>query len=60
MPLYDFACANGHVWSELRGFYDKDEPTTCRDCGEPGARIPSIPARPVVKGGTPKHHKGVA
>jgi len=56
VPIFDYRCENGHVWCEIRGFYDDKSANPCPDCGEPGERILSIPGRPIVKRGTPMHH----
>lgn len=42
MPLYDYKCANGHVFEELQS-WSADTVTDCKECDEPAKRQVSIP-----------------
>lgn len=42
MPLYDYKCANGHVFEVLQS-WSADPVATCGDCGLDGKRQMSVP-----------------
>lgn len=42
MPLYDYKCANGHVFEELQS-WSADTVTDCKMCDEPAKRQMSVP-----------------
>lgn len=42
MPLYDYKCANGHVFEELQS-WSSDPVADCNECGEPAKRQMSVP-----------------
>lgn len=35
MPIYEYACTNGHKTIDKRSIHDDREPTKCDQCGEP-------------------------
>jgi len=43
MPLYQYKCSEGHITDELRGIDKRNDPTTCKVCGEEAKRIISAP-----------------
>ena len=46
MPLYDYRCADGHVFEVIHGLHE-DGPHACPECGKPCERQISAPG--VVK-----------
>jgi len=38
MPIYEYKCANGHVFDVLQRMAD-DPLTACQDCGAPAERV---------------------
>lgn len=56
MPHYEFQCPNGHITGLFRSADQKPLTIECVACGEEAEPILSVPAPPVVKNGTPKHH----
>ena len=42
MPLYDYKCANGHIF-ELLQSWSSDRVATCAECGESAKRQMSVP-----------------
>lgn len=44
MPLYEYACLDGHLSTHLRKFEDRDTVSNCA-CGQPVSRLVSAPAK---------------
>lgn len=42
MPLYDYKCANGHIFEVLQS-WSADPVATCAECGTAGKRQMSVP-----------------
>ena len=42
MPLYDYKCANGHIFEVVQS-WSADPGATCGDCGEAAKRQVSVP-----------------
>lgn len=60
MPVYTYRCREcGRDREEYLPVYAADNTLACQheDCGGTCVKVPSPPARPVVRGGTPMHYK---
>ncbi len=42
MPTYDWACSK-HIWEVVCPMADRDNPSSCPKCGEPGTKQLSAP-----------------
>lgn len=58
-PIFEFQCENGHLHERVLqcGSDEWAREHPCPACGAPTTRIISVPAEPVVRAGTPKHHQ---
>lgn len=57
MPHFEYQCSRGHVTGLFRSVEQRPLAVKCAACGEEAKQIMSLPQRPVVRGGTPKHHR---
>ena len=55
MPIYDYACENGHTF-EVLVFESRDEPLVCDRCDSPVRKLLSAP---VVIGSTPYYSESL-
>jgi putative FmdB family regulatory protein len=62
MPLYEYACKDGHLSTDLRKYEDRDAVSNCR-CGHPLSRLVSAPAKTAWSWGDSKwdgyHDRGL-
>ena len=62
MPLYEYACQDGHLSTDLRKYEERDALSVCR-CGHPLSRLVSAPAKTAWSWGDSKwdgyHDRGL-
>jgi len=56
MPSYEYECEKGHRHERVGVKANDKRAVRCPKCGMEATRAWSVPARPVVNGGTPNHH----
>jgi putative FmdB family regulatory protein len=56
MPSYEYECEQGHRHERVNVKANDRKPVRCPECHGLAVRVWSVPARPIVKGGTPNHH----
>jgi len=57
-PIYEYECAEGHRHQRhISVAQTGGDLRTCPECDLPAVRVISLPSSPIVRDGTPRHHK---
>ena len=60
MPIYEYACKNGHKEERFYRSFSVVEPNdciVCTTCGQPSERQVSLPLQPILYGNPDGYHK---